>query len=632
MRRIPLAMTAVLTLFMAEGQRAFFASMFSLGYDAIFPAFRADAALLAVLPLLVLLAPTLPLARWTGRAGAVAIAAAGAALFRLPMAHPAVETRIVGGALVLAFGALFLAAAVGYVSRRALTGGVVLGLVADQLLRLAGGSYDLSLQPGWLPVQAVLSLTLIALAIVWARSSDERSADQGLERRAGGLRLRAALALGALLFLDLHVLSLPPVVARWTGVGYALAAMLVAVAGAIALFASLVVGRPTLGRGTTLLLVATAAVTPILGPRLEGALGAGLLAGGHLAALLLITRTLDPASGRRGGATMTAGLAVLVAATTVYALTFFPASPGILDGAAPWLFAAVGLFVAGAFLLLPRPAELPSPPSPVPAWTATTAVVVAALALAAVARTPVPRTPDQAPAGADGTVRLVTWNAHYGFDERWTFDPAAMADALAAAEPDMVALQQVAVGAPGSYGIDLPRWLGHRLRLRDHFFHRHGRPGDAFLHRLEEAEVSTVALPPGGERGRLIRLEAGLGGTPGAFLALRLSGTAEARTLQITTALELVGLGPAVVLGNPRAAPDPQLTAALASAGFHDAFSSASGRSTFPQPEHATSIRVWVRGAQVRSADVLDATSFRHPPLAATLHFPESEVRSTRIR
>ena len=307
-------LTGLVFLFFAEGQRAFFASLFVLARDAVAPAFDPGAAILALLPLLFLLVPLLPLARLVDRAGAVTVAAAGVAVFRLPMAHPALATRAVGSALVLACFGLFLTGAVGWLDRRALSAGAVAGLVADQLLRLAGTGYDLALQPAWVPVQAVLSLALLALAVAWGRSGDGREPragngngaragsgdDRGLERRAGGLRLRGALALGPLLFLDLHLLGLPPVAARWTGVPWEAAAAAAAVAAGVALALALAGSGPTRARQTVVVLVAAVAVGPAAGWWGDGALAGGAMAVGHGAALLLIARTLDPASGRRG--------------------------------------------------------------------------------------------------------------------------------------------------------------------------------------------------------------------------------------------------------------------------------------------------------------------------------------------
>lgn len=662
MRRTPaVAMTGLSILFLAEGQRALFASMFGLAYDALFPAFLAGPALLAVLPLLALLAPLIPLARWIDRAGAVAIAATGVALFRLPMSVPELGTRLVGGALVLACGTMFLTWAVGFVDRRAMAAGVVLGLVADQLFRLAGGSYDISLQPGWLPVQAVLSLALVAVVVVWLRAerarleaeveADREAEVARLERRAGGLRLRGAMALGALLFMDLHVLGLPPVVARWTGVSYGMAALSIGAASALAAFAALSHARPTRGRTVTILLVVMVTAAAILGYAAEGAFVAMAMAAGHLAALLLVTRALDPASGRRGGVMVTAGFVVFTTATALYALTFYPAfTIPTLEGRAPWIFGVVGVLLVGCFVLLPRPERLA--PWPFGAAAATGAVVMLSAGLLAITAGGVWGGSGALVGAEDGDtassvgaervssasdsgvgVRVATWNVHYGFDERWRFDPGAMAAALAGTDPQVVALQEALVGAPTSYGIDLPRWLGRRLGMRDHFSPTiNGLLGDAFLTSLPGARVDATPLPAGaGDRKQQLRLTADVGTNEVAFHALHLGVGREDRPDQMRVALGRVGTGPAVVLGDLNAEPGSPITAMLEDAGFHDAFSDAgTAGPTFPARRPARRIDwIWIRDLRAASARVLDDVSSDHRAVVATLHSRDGRIGST---
>lgn len=655
----PLLMTALVSLFLAEGQRAFFGSLFGLGYQGFFPVFRVAPALLAAAFLLTLLAPLLPLARWLDRRGAVAAAAVGSALFRVPMTHPSLETRLVGGALVVAAGAVFLTWAVGYLDRRALAGGVVIGLVVDQLLRLAGSSYDLSLQPGWLPVQAALSLGLVVLVVLWARNprgvaqeetgpdSGEGAGDgDGLERRAGGLRLRGALALGALLFLDLHVVGLAPVVASWSGVEYAFAGAAVGLAGAAAIAAILLLRRPTGGRTVTLLLVALSAGSAIAGYWLDGVPVALLMAGGHMAALLLVSRALDPASGRRSGGRVVAGLAVFVAATILYGLTFYAAfTLPFMEGQAPWIFGAAGLLLAACFILLPRPAPIPPPRSRTPTLVLVSAVGLLALGLSLLpARTAAARTAAGAAAGdaagtreagidaVDGAVRVATWNLHFGFDQDWRFDPAAVAGTLDRSGADVVALQEVPVGVPTAYGIDLPLWLARKTRLRAYFSPNiNGLLGDAFLTRLEAVEVGAIPLPSGGgDRKQLLRMTAPVGGERVGFYALHLGVREAARSPQMREALAAIGPGPAVILGDLNAEAGSPVTALLDRAGFQDAFGdTVSGGATFPADDPTLRIDwIWARGMRADSARVLPDRGSDHRAVVATLHILEAPIRS----
>ncbi len=384
MRRAwPLLMAALVALFFAQGQRAFFASLFILTRDALTPAFHLGPAAIALLPLLALFAPLLPLARWLDRHTAVVVAAVGAAVFRLPLGHPSLVTRALGGALVLACAAMFLKWAVGLVGRRALGAGFILGLVADQLLRTAGSGHDISLRPSWLPVQVILSLGLVAAVLLWRRDPARSGGRNELERRSGGLRLRGGLALGGIFFLDLHLLGVAPVIARWTGAEYPLAAALVGVAGAAAFGGALLLRRPTGGRMVTLLLAGLITASALLGHWLDGSVVAGFMAVGHLAALLLITRAFDPASGRRSGTPVTAGLVLFVLLTVLFDLALRPASPAPWIGnVVPWILVATGVLLAACFILLPRPEPLGPPDRPLPGALLVAGIAGVALVLA----------------------------------------------------------------------------------------------------------------------------------------------------------------------------------------------------------------------------------------------------------
>jgi endonuclease/exonuclease/phosphatase family metal-dependent hydrolase len=628
----PLVMTALVFLFLAEAQRAFFASLFGLVYDAVFPNFRPVSALLALLPLAVLLGPFVPLARIRDRRVAVGVGAACVALFRLPMTYPALETRLVGGGLVLAGAAIFLMWAVGHLDRAAVAGGAVAGLVADQLLRLGGLSYDPTLRFWWFPVQAALSALLAGLAIWWSREGsgpEEGDADRGLERRAGGLRLRGALALGALLFADLHLLGLPPVVSRSTGVGYSFAALAIAAAGAVALALALAARRPTRSRGAALAMTGVLTAALLVGVWVDGPAAALVMALGHGVALLLVTRALEPASGRREAGAVASGLAVMIGATALYSLTFYHSfTLPFMAGARPWLFGAVGMLVAGCFILMPRPAELESRARPALA----TAAAMAVTALAMIALPGVVRAPEGAIGGRTGPaqVRVATWNVHYGFDLAWRFEPELLAEALADAGVDVVALQEVPAGLPTAYGVDFTLWLGHRLGAAGHFAPTVGELlGDAFLSRVPTGPPEAVPLPAGGgDQKQLLRLDVETEGGVVGLNALHLGVRSDDRPDQVVAALRAVGSGPAVVLGDLNSEDPGPVTGALREAGFQDALAGGAPGPTFPAPRPRVRIDwIWVRGLDATDGRVLPATPSDHRAVITTLQIPRSRVR-----
>jgi endonuclease/exonuclease/phosphatase family metal-dependent hydrolase len=620
------AITALVFLFAVEAQRAFFGSLFGLAYDAVFPTSDPARALLAVLPLVALAAPLIPVTRWLDRRGAVVVGAVGVALFRLPMTDPSLAARLVGSALVLACAGVFLNAAVGHGDRRALGAGAVLGLVLDQLVRVAGVSYDLSLRSSWFPVQAVLSLGLVALVFLWVRVPDRRREHPPeLERRSGGLRLRGGLALGALLFLDLHVLAAPPVLSRWTGMAYPVAALAVSAAGAAALTVTLRSRRPGWGRLPALGLAAGVTAGLLSGYWTDGPGALTAMAGGHAAALILVARSLDPASGRRGGGNVTAALLLLTVLATAYSLTFFPAfTLSALAGAAPWIFFFAGLLVAGAFVLLPRPADVRPPAGPVTA--AAIGVAVAGLG-AILAWAPARPVGEPAPAGA--SIRVGTYNVHYGYDEAWRFHPERIAAAIARADVDVMALQETPVGLPTAYGVDLPLWLGRRLGARA-IFSGTADPllGEAVLARVPVDSLDAVPLPDPVDGAQLVRLTTAVGDEPITIAATHLSVLGD-RTAQAAMMIDAVGPGAAVILGDLNTQDPGPVVDLLRGAGFHDVFRDA-GRPepTFPAGEPAIRIDwIWVRGLTATGARVLQATASDHRPVVATLQSRDPRLR-----
>ena len=455
-------LTALVVLFFAEGQRAWVASLLALpGKDGAL-----GAVLAALLPVPVLLAPLLPLAKIADRRSLVVMTAAGAAAARLALMHPALLSRAVAATVVVMCAMLFLSWAVGRAEQRELAAGLVLGLSVDQLLRLAGSTYDLSLQPVWVPVQALLSLALVACALYWRRRPEPAPEGGGLERRGAGLRLRSAIALGPLLFLDLHVLGLPPLIAHWGGIGYGAASLLSACAAGVALALTVGSGGALRGRKVVVGLSVLVGVAPLTGWLVGGSAAgvvAGLMAAGHGAALLLMARALDPASGRRSGRVVSATAGLFLVLTVLYSATMTDLEWLPLSGGTVWVLGSAAILLLGSALLLPQPVRRVPLTGALPAGAAGLAVVAAALVIPLLTMDP---------GGTQETARLETnrlragsASVAHGFGPDGRFDPAAVADSIASADPDVVALQGAAVGLPVAYGADLPRWLGRRLAM-----------------------------------------------------------------------------------------------------------------------------------------------------------------------
>lgn len=605
--------------------RAWLAGIFALTTDALYPSFDAELALRALLPLAALAAPAVPLARLLGRRGAVAAAVALVCVARVPLTVGPLPARAVAASLVVAGGGLLLACVVGWVERRGVASALVGAMLLDQLLRLAGSSWDLSMRPLWVPVQLVLSLLTLALLATWLRVPAGEDGE-GFERRAGGLRLRGGLVLGLALFLDGAVLSSAAAVSRLAAIPFDAAGVLLVSAGAVALALTLhgVEARDR-HRPADALLALLAGGGAALGWAMDGWGVAAAMAVAHFAALLLLNRAVSPAGGRRPSAAVVPGLLLMVGFHAVLAATWFPAhTHHLLGGAAPWVLLAAGVLLAATLLLLPR-AEAAPPLAPGSAavllpLAATAAAVAVAWVLSSVDGRATPASPEAR--ARDGGLVVATYNVHMGFDERWAHDPEAIARALERSGAAVMGLQEVPAGLPFVYGVDLALWLGRRLGARDYLAPAGGELlGDAFLVHGGAGGFRAGSLGGADPRQSAV-LRLPWNGDSLSIHVTRLGQDAGERARQVRTLVSRVAAGPAVVLGDFNAeGADPEL-APLAEAGFRDAaaLAGADPDPTFPAAAPERRIDwIWVREVAVLRWEVPDEHASDHRPVVAAL-------------
>jgi vancomycin resistance protein VanJ len=621
--RLSLALAATTCLFLLEGLNVLMATLFATASAALHPTLRPIALLPALVPLAALLAPMLPLSPRMERRDVIAAAALVAAAARVLMCLPHHYARLVTGALVVAAGGIFLFSAVGFLERRSVAGGLAAAITIDQLARLAGWSWDITLRDWWILPQLAISIAVAAIALAWLRlpAPDPSSEEPSLERRAGGLRLRGGIALGLLLFLDLNVLARAEVAARWLGIRYEAAAVLLIGAGAIATLL-LLAGHGPLGRGRrsgyafTLFIT----VTVVAARGLAQPWAVVLFMAGHAMALLLIGRVLVPAGGRRSGVTLTAGWAAWLGLGALYAFTFFPAFtvPGLAGGAAV-VFGVAGVLLFLLVALLPRTIET-SPP--LRGRLAVALILVGVLSAAGLlAIRPRPRVADTP---VTGTLDVVTFNVHHGFDDDWRYDPARIARALAAADADVVALQEVGAGLPMAYGTDLVLYLARRFPVRAVFGATHnGLMGDALLTAVAGG-TRVVALPAAGVEPKVaIMLETGAGGDGVRLVATRLGLSPAEQLVQGDSVLALLRTARrAVLVGDLNAAEASPLLDRVHAAGFADAFSLAEQAPLPTAPSARPERRIdWVlvRGIGALAGTVSGPAGSDHRMVSASL-------------
>ena len=194
-------------LFFIQSLRVIFSVMFGIIYDQVFAG--SPNAWLAISNLLLLaafIAPALvrrnagryDLAFWAG------LASVGRVLLTLNDA----AVRFWSALVLIAAGGLYL----GLLYKKGwpfILPGLSIALVCDQFLRLAGNTYDISLRPGWLPVQILWAIGLFLISIWLSR--------QPLEGERTAPRFSTGVGIGGLLFLEISLLGLPNGVARWSG-------------------------------------------------------------------------------------------------------------------------------------------------------------------------------------------------------------------------------------------------------------------------------------------------------------------------------------------------------------------------------------------------------------------------------
>jgi endonuclease/exonuclease/phosphatase family metal-dependent hydrolase len=499
-------------------------------------------------------------------------------------------------------------------------------VVIDALLRLAGWSYDVSLRPAWVPVQLVVSLAAIGIAVKWRRLPLESDppAQPTFERRAGGVRLRGALALGCILFLQLNVLARPELAHRLLDVAYPVASVALIAASGLAALVLLTAPGAIGNSRPAVVFFAALTLVGALSPAFVGlpaAIRLGLFAAANLAALLLIDRALVPAYGRRRGWRLAAGLGTFFGLTLAWALTFYYAFTAPAFQGHTGLIIALGVTVLVlALMLSPRPVPAPLVLRRPQYGVAGFASLLVLAVVFAYRPQPHVATDDAGPG-----IGVATFNIHYSFSEDWRYDPERIARTIQESGASVVALQEVPAGMMTAYGTDMTLWLGRRLGVHALFAPAiNGLLGDALLTRLPVVDFTSVPLPPH-DADRKVLVHAQLAAYPDTLsvYAVHLGVVEEEQRVQLDASLSsLTTSDRAVFMGDLNAGPFSEVAATLRSAGYHDAFELAglTGEPTWPASRPVERIDwIWVRGYGVFDAVVSRGAGSDHRLVTARL-------------
>ena len=305
-----------------------------------------------LLPLIALVAPALPLGGWLRREKRASRAALIAMAGGFAQAITPEPWRSIAAMVAFAGGSWFLVGIVGVANRRAIAGGLAGAYLVRELTQHAGW---MLLLPGRDSVLVALALAAVgAIGLRGWRRAPQEEREGSFERRAGGIRLRGALALGAILFFE-----------SGFGIGLragmsplgAAASIAVAAAAWYVIVRGVVVRRHRMLAVTLGVVVTACALVFLYGePRDASSEVAAVI--GHAAALLLLERALAPVSGRRSGGNLSAALALAAALVLVRAAIWSAApmhSPGFLLATVPALVA--GAMLIAATYLTPRPGQ-----------------------------------------------------------------------------------------------------------------------------------------------------------------------------------------------------------------------------------------------------------------------------------
>jgi endonuclease/exonuclease/phosphatase family metal-dependent hydrolase len=361
---------------------------------------------------------------------------------------------------VLAAGSIYLTSLVRANYRTMLSAWVV-ALTLDQLLRVAGNTYDPTLRQMWLVPQIFLSGLIVLVSRV-------TRAQTGREPYLpGNVNLWGGLGLGGLLALEVGVLGLPNVIARWTGAPYEGLVPWLLLATALPLSAGVRhVAAQALGmfeeraRGWIWLLLLELLL--VIGNRLGGLGAAGALIVGQflvVMALWWVPVRPDPSEVEQVGPMLSVGLGAFVGLLYVYGLTFEYADTLMVMRGQALTVLLVASALAGGPMLLWREEDPWLAPSAAPgglAWGFIVVVVVAGLILGEQGN-------GMSSSPATDRLRVASYNINGGYGPDWRYNLEWVAETIQVSEPDIVILQEVDAGRPASYGVDQALWLARRL-------------------------------------------------------------------------------------------------------------------------------------------------------------------------
>lgn len=434
---------------------------------------------------------------------------------------------VVGAEIVVGVGLLYITMLIRH-RATALPYFFIIGIAADQVLRIFGDTLDPSLSPAYLQTQIGVSIAVFLVSIMAyvTRQSDttaEHRAATTVNPNLGTMTFWSGLGMGALLFLELSLLSLPNAIAGRSDADYTTFAPAIVFATLLPLVPFIRIRMRHLispfDSGTrgyiwlvliALLLVLGTRLTRISLGGVSIPLGATMLVVAQFTVSLLWWWFVRPrADGERQFSGLWLMLGMLVFGgfvlgdifTYEYAFVRNLAPPldALNSVVVPILrgFRGMGLgLLLVASLIATIPMILATRRVP---WTGGNlsqslfmSLVVASFTFAAATAA---RPPMIQPVINVDEIRIGTYNIHGGYSEFYDYNLEAIARTIRDSGAQVVLLQEVDAGRLTSFGVDQSLWLARRLGMDRRFFPTNeGLQGLAVLSRVPIAFDDGVLL------------------------------------------------------------------------------------------------------------------------------------------
>ncbi|QSX38264.1 endonuclease/exonuclease/phosphatase family protein [Shewanella sedimentimangrovi] len=180
--------------------------------------------------------------------------------------------------------------------------------------------------------------------------------------------------------------------------------------------------------------------------------------------------------------------------------------------------------------------------------------------------------------GAHTELRLVSYNIRHGVGMDNKLDLKRIAEVIAQAKPDLVALQEVDKGVERSNKLDIAAELGRLLGMEHRFASfmdlQGGEYGMAVLSRLPIRDTETHPLPEGAEPRSALEIKVSVPGLakPLSFVGIHNDWTDESiRTEQVSALLKALAHNdnPVILAGDFNGEPSDASLEQLTRAGWH---------------------------------------------------------------